>query len=49
MSDNNAEPPRRGMEALKAHISNNLTDAALWVLRVLTIIFTLGYLLPIFG
>lgn len=56
MSENNTEntqqeqPNRpRGIEALQAHITSNKVDSALWASRMLTIIFAVGYILPIFG
>lgn len=39
----------RGVEALKQHVMLNKIDAALWASRVLTVVFTIGYILPIFG
>lgn len=50
MADSNANQERpRGMEALKQHVIENKVDVALWASRVLTIIFAIGYVLPIFG
>lgn len=53
MSDNssssNQNQPARGFEALKAHVTANKIDSALWASRVLTILFAVGYVLPIFG
>lgn len=50
MADNNTSQERpRGIEALKQHIIENKVDVALWASRVLTIIFAIGYVLPIFG
>lgn len=50
MADNNANQDRpRGFEALKQHVIDNKVDVALWASRVLTIIFAIGYVLPIFG
>lgn len=48
MSDENV-PETRGFAALKDHVSRNRLDTALWASRVLTIVFALGYVLPIFG
>lgn len=51
----NATPPpppqQRGLniEALKEHVLSHKIDVALWATRVFTIIFTLGYFIPIFG
>lgn len=56
MSDSNnsenTQPPRsRGLnfDALKHHVMAHKVDMGLWAIRILTIIFTLGYFLPIFG
>lgn len=50
MADNDTNQDRpRGVEALKQHVSENKADVALWASRVLTIIFAIGYVLPIFG
>lgn len=56
MVENNTEeaarpPPSQGLNvgALKDHIWAHKINVALWGIRVLTIIFTLGYFIPIFG
>lgn len=55
MSSNNTEqetpPPQppRGVNTLVEHVSQNKIDVALWASRLLTIIFCIGYILPIFG
>lgn len=54
MSDNSSQQqdtqqPARGFEALKAHVIANKVDSALWASRVLTILFAVGYVIPIFG
>lgn len=57
MSDSsaNAQPsserPARSLnlEALKQHVFSHKIDVGLWALRMLTIGFTLGYFIPIFG
>lgn len=51
MSDQQSEDqrPLRGVQALKEHIILNKIDTALWASRVLTIIFSIGYIIPIFG
>lgn len=41
--------PARGVQALKEHIILNKIDTALWASRVLTILFAIGYVIPIFG
>lgn len=51
---NNAENTQRpsrslNFDALKTHVLAHKIDAGLWAIRVLTIIFTLGYFIPIFG
>lgn len=50
MADDNQEENRpRGVEALKQHVIANKVDVALWASRVITVAFTIGYILPIFG
>ncbi|XP_063698870.1 Krueppel homolog 2 [Culicoides brevitarsis] len=52
MSDNSTQQeqqPARGFEALKAHVIANKIDSALWASRVLTILFAVGYVIPLFG
>lgn len=52
MADDNSnedQPRPRGLEALKSHVIENKVDVALWASRVLTIVFAIGYVLPIFG
>lgn len=57
MSDDSANPqpsserPQRrlNVEALKQHVLTHKIDVGLWALRMLTILFTLGYFIPIFG
>ncbi|CAG9798133.1 unnamed protein product [Chironomus riparius] len=52
MSDNNStdnENQPRGIGAVKIHMMENKIETALWVSRVLSIVFAIGYLLPIFG
>lgn len=48
MSEENV-PERRGFEALKDHVMTNRLDTALWASRMLTVVFAIGYVLPIFG
>ena len=38
-----------GQSPLAAHISSNKIDFALWCTRLITIVFTFNYLVPIFG
>ncbi|CAG4960523.1 unnamed protein product [Colias eurytheme] len=40
--------PPKGMPALKAHLMANKVDVALWGVRILTILCTIGYVIPIF-
>lgn len=51
MADNNSndESRPRGFEALKLHVIEHKVDVALWASRVLTLLFAIGYVLPIFG
>ncbi|XP_022902895.1 Krueppel homolog 2 [Onthophagus taurus] len=43
--------PNRGLNitALKEHVISHKIDVALWAIRILTFLFTIGYLFPIFG
>ncbi|KAG5674268.1 hypothetical protein PVAND_004248 [Polypedilum vanderplanki] len=52
MSDSNStdnENQPRGIEAVKNHMLENKIETALWLSRVLSIVFAIGYLIPIFG
>lgn len=50
MADDNQEQERpRGLQSLKQHVIENKADVALWASRVITVAFTIGYILPIFG
>lgn len=53
MSDNNSTTDNdnqpRGIEAVKNHMLENKIETALWISRVLSIVFAVGYILPIFG
>lgn len=40
---------RSRFASLKTHVLANQLDTALWLSRVLAIIFTIGYVVPIFG
>ncbi|RZC39617.1 Krueppel -like 2 [Asbolus verrucosus] len=42
-------PRGLNVDALKQHIVAHKIDCSLWAIRILTIIFTLGYFVPIFG
>lgn len=39
----------KGWFALKQHIIDNKIKVGLWVTRLFTLIFTIGYIIPIFG
>lgn len=41
--------PPKGIPALKAHVIANKIDVSLWAIRVLTVLFTFGYILPLFN
>ncbi|XP_050355694.1 Krueppel homolog 2 isoform X1 [Nymphalis io] len=41
--------PPKGIPALKAHVIANKVDVALWGIRLLTVLFTIGYVIPIFN
>lgn len=54
MSDSNTENTQQrsrstNFDALKQHAMAHKVDMGLWAIRLLTITFTLGYFLPIFG
>ncbi|KAJ3657433.1 hypothetical protein Zmor_009236 [Zophobas morio] len=46
-----SEQRQRGLnvEALKQHVLTHKIDCGLWGIRILTIIFTFGYFVPLFG
>ncbi|XP_020300678.1 Krueppel homolog 2 [Pseudomyrmex gracilis] len=48
-SSDSSPQVERGWLALKQHITENKIKFGLWVTRLFTIIFTLGYVIPIFG
>lgn len=48
-SENASPQMERGWAALKQYIIDDKITAALWVTRLSTIIFTVGYIIPIFG
>lgn len=50
-SSESTDRPQRSLniEGLKLHVLSHKIDVALWAIRVFTIIFTLGYFIPIFG
>ncbi|XP_026473617.1 Krueppel homolog 2 isoform X2 [Ctenocephalides felis] len=39
----------RGADALMQHVAAHKVDVGLWTIRLLTIIFTIGYIIPIFS
>lgn len=39
----------KGWDNLKQHVIDNKILVGLWATRVLTILFTIGYIIPIFG
>ncbi|XP_072945340.1 Krueppel homolog 2 [Epargyreus clarus] len=41
--------PPKGIPALKAHVIANKVDVALWGIRLLTVLCTIGYVIPIFN
>ncbi|CAH2055962.1 unnamed protein product, partial [Iphiclides podalirius] len=41
--------PPKGIPALKAHVIANKVDVALWGIRLLTVLCTIGYVLPLFN
>ncbi|XP_041969986.1 Krueppel homolog 2 isoform X2 [Aricia agestis] len=41
--------PPKGLPALKAHIIANKIDVALWSIRILTVLCTIGYVFPLFN
>lgn len=49
MPEENTTERERGVPALKQHVIANKIDTGLWACRMLTIIFAVGYIIPIFG
>jgi hypothetical protein len=55
MADNMNDRPdpspqmERGWLAFKQHVIDNKIKFGLWLTRVVTIIFTIDYIIPIFG
>ena len=47
--NDNAEPQLSVKDKLIGHVRNNRIECALWATRVLTIVFAIGYIIPIFG
>lgn len=45
-NDNGEEP--RGVNALKAHVLEHKVEVAMWLTRVFTVLFTVGYFIPLF-
>lgn len=48
-SANNSVNTEKGRNALRQHIIDNKIKVGLWVTRLFTLIFTIGYIIPIFG
>lgn len=49
-TDSNTSHQRSlNVEGLKLHVLTHKIDVALWVIRILTVIFTIGYFIPLFG
>lgn len=48
-SESNSVHTEKGWSALKQHIIDNKIKVGLWLTRLFTIIFTIGYIIPIFG
>ncbi|OAD61196.1 Protein Kr-h2 [Eufriesea mexicana] len=48
-SSNNSVHMEKGWFALRQHIIDNKIKVGLWFTRLFTIIFTIGYIIPIFG
>lgn len=46
---NSSPQVEKGWPALKQHITENKVKFGLWMTRLFTIIFTIGYIIPIFG
>ena len=53
MSDTNTgqqeQPAASRFQAVVEHMKGNMLDSALWISRLLTIIFSIGYIIPLFG
>lgn len=39
----------KGWGALKKHVVSNKIMAGLWATRLFTLLFTIGYIIPLFG
>ncbi|XP_074097012.1 transmembrane protein 33-containing Krueppel homolog 2 [Cotesia typhae] len=48
-STDSSHQVEKGWGALKQHVLANKINAGLWATRVFTILFTIGYLIPVFG
>lgn len=48
-SPSGASPQAGGMQAVINHISQDKIEAAMWISRVGTILFTISFVLPVFG
>lgn len=48
-SANSSPQVEKGWGALKQHVLANKINAGLWATRVFTMLFTIGYIIPLFG
>lgn len=48
-STTNSPQIEKGWPALRQHIIDNKIKVGSWVTRLFTILFTIGYIIPIFG
>lgn len=48
-SSNTSTQMEKGWYALSQYVVDNKINVGLWVTRLFTIIFTVGYIIPIFG
>lgn len=48
-SQTSGEPQPSGWEALRQHVIDHKVDVAIWATRVVTVLFTFGYFIPLLG
>jgi hypothetical protein len=48
-SGNGTQQPQRGFEAVKNHMLANKIETALWISRILSVFFAVGYIFPVFS
>lgn len=48
-SADNTQHQQKGWGALKQHVLDNRVKVAMWATRIFTMLFTIGYIIPIFG